>query len=170
MRALAPIVIVSLITGCGPSATTTPSESLLAAGAPCPVTTAPPTTVTPPPSVGTGPNPTLTFTAGPGNFLYGNDALIVILPNDGTLHPSDPARGLPAGVKFPWWRGARGDLTVATRRLDANTTPQAADVPGGYGDTGFQVSGLNFPAPGCWQVTGTISGRAVTFVVNVVGR
>ena len=169
MRAFARILVVWLIAVCAPSASATPSQSLLTAGTPCPVTTAPPGMVAPPPSTGTAPNPTLTFTAGPGSFLYGNDALIVILPNDGILHPSDPARGLPGGVKFPWWRGAHGDLAVATRRLDADTSPQPADVPGGYGDTGFQVSGLNFPAPGCWQVTGTISGRSVTFVVNVAG-
>ena len=137
---------------------------------PCPVTTPPPVAQTPPPSTGTGSNPNLVFTAGPGNFLFGNDAAIAILPNDGTIHPSDPSRGLPGGVKFAWWRIAHGALVVATRRLDAVTVPQSADVPGGYGDTGFQVSGLYFPAPGCWQVSGTVGGKTVTFVVNVSAR
>jgi hypothetical protein len=170
MRALAPIFAVCLLIACAPSTRGTPSPSLLAAGMPCPVTTPPPVAVTPPPSTGTAPNPTLTFTAGPGNFLYGNDALIVILPTDGILHPSDPARGLPGGVKFPWWRGAHGTVTVTTRRLDAPSTPLPADVPGGYGETGFQVSGLNFPASGCWQVTGAVDGGALTFVVNVAAQ
>src|SRR2546428_839147 len=41
------------------------------------------------------------------------------------------------------------------------------DVPCGYGDTGLQVSGLNFAATGCWQVSGTVGDKALTFVVNV---
>lgn len=100
-------------------------------------------------------------------FLYGNDALIVMLPNDGTVHASDPSRGLSGGVKFPWWRSARGDIAVLTRRLDAVVVPQAADIPSGYGETGLQVSSLNFPSPGCWEVSGTIIGKTLTFVVNV---
>jgi hypothetical protein len=94
----------------------------------------------------------------------------VILPNDGTIHPADPARGLSGGVKYPWWRIGRGDLVIATRRLDATTVPQPADVPTGYGETGFQVSGLNFPATGCWEVSGTVAGKTLTFVVNVAAR
>jgi len=135
---------------------------------PCPVTTPPPVALTPPPPAVTGSNVGLVFTASRGTFLYGNDALVVILPNDGTLHPDDPSRGLPSGAKFGWDRIAHGALVIATRRLDAVTVPQSADVPNGYGDTGFQVSGLNFPAPGCWQVSGTVGGKTLTFVVNVV--
>ena len=118
----------------------------------------------------TGPNPDVVFSAGPGNFLYGNDVLIVTLPNDGTLHPSDISRGLSGGVKFPWWRIGHGDLAIVTRRLDATTAPLPADVPAGYGDTGFQVSGLNFPAAGCWEVSGRVGGKTLTFVVNVAER
>jgi hypothetical protein len=40
-------------------------------------------------------------------------------------------------------------------------------VPGGYGDFGFTPSGLLWPAPGCWQVTGTIAGHSLTFVTLV---
>jgi len=134
----------------------------------CPVTTPPPVALRPPPPAGTGPNPNLAFTAGAGRFLYGGDALIAILPDDGTILPSDPSRGLPGGVKFPWWRIAHGDLAIVTRRLDAATAPQSAEVPGGYGDTGFQVSGLGFSSPGCWQVSGTVGDKTLTFVVNVV--
>jgi hypothetical protein len=136
----------------------------------CPVTTPPAIAVPPPPSAGVGPNPNLTFRAGSGSFLYGNDALIVTLPNDGTIHASDLSRGLTGGVKFAWWRTAHGDLVIETRRLDALTPSQSADVPTGYGDTGFQVSGLNFSATGCWQVSGTVSGKTLTFVVNVAAQ
>lgn len=173
MKALLLLAVVFLSACASPRAGTlaTPvaaSPSLI--GGPCPITTPPLVALTPPPPAATGPNAGLTFRAGPNEFLYGNEALVVGLPNDGTIHPSDPSRGLPGGMKFGWDRLAHGDLTISTRRLDASTAPVAADVPGGYGDIGFQVSGLNFPAPGCWQVSGTVGSRTLTFVVNVVAR
>ncbi len=176
MRARVFTAVVVLILACAPSTANTPSAPSATGPlastitGPCPVTTPPPAPLTPPPPAATGPNAGLPFRAGPGEFLYGNGALVVALPNDGTIHASDPSRGLPGSVKFGWDRIARGDLVVATRRLDAVTVPQAADVPGGYGDTGFQVSGLNFPSPGCWQVSGTVGGKRLTFVVNVATR
>ncbi len=112
----------------------------------------------------------LKFSAGPGSFLYGNDALIVTLPSDGTLHPSDPQRGLAGGVKQGWWRIAPGELVVATRRLDATASSVPSDVPVGYGESGFQATSINFTSPGCWEVTGMVGGRSLTFVVNVVSR
>ena len=142
-----------------------PLESIVTGS--CPVTGPPATPLTPPPPAKTGPNPDVVFYAGPGNFLYGNDVLIVTLPNDGTLHPSDVSRGFSGGVKFPWWRIAHGPLVVATQRLDRVSVPLPADVPSGYGETGFQVSGLRFPSPGCWEVSGIIDGKTLTFVVNV---
>jgi len=107
------------------------------------------------------------FHAGSGSFLYGNDGLIVLLPNDGTFRPSDVQRGLPGGIKLGWWRIAHGDLTITTRRLDAVSTPLPADVPSGYGDVGFQATGVNFEAAGCWQVVGAVGGQTLTFVVRV---
>lgn len=136
--------------------------------APCPVTSPPPIARTPPPPVGTGPNPNLVFRADEHSFLYGNDALIVLVPNDGTLRPSDPARGL--GVKQGWWRIAQGQLAIATRRLDSLERPIPADVPVGYGDTGFQPTTINFNSPGCWEIIGTVGSKSLTFVVNLATR
>jgi hypothetical protein len=136
----------------------------------CPVTTPPPVALTPPPTTGAGPNPSLVFRASANTFLYGNDALIVLLPNDGTFHPSDPQRGLLGGVKQGWWRTAQGELVIATRRLDAPEQPLQPDVPGGYGDRGFEATGINFASPGCWEVTGTVGGKTLSFVVNVAPR
>ncbi len=124
----------------------------------------------PPPPAAEGPNAGLVFQPASNQFLYGSDALVVALPNDGTLHPSDPSRGLAGGVKFAWDRIAHGQLVNATKRLDAVSVAQAAEVPAGYGDTGFQPSGLNFPSPGCWQVSGTLGAKTVTFVVTVAAR
>jgi hypothetical protein len=165
MRSLS--LLLLFIVACGPSASGTPSPS---ATGPCPVTTPPPVAITPPPPAGSGPNPTLAFRPGPDDFLYGNDALIVNLANDGVMHPSDPSRGLKGGVKFAWWRIAPGDFVITTRRLDAPAVPLSADVPSGYGELGFQPSGLNFPSIGCWEVVGTVAGKTLTFVVNVAAR
>ena len=162
--------VVVVICGCASSTVVTPSEAGPKFAGPCPVTTPSPVAMTPPPPAVTGSNPGLVFQAGPNEFLYGNDALVVILPNDGMLHPSDPSRGLPGGVKFGWDRIAHGALAVETKRLDGVTAPQPAEVPSGYGDTGFQPSGLNFAAPGCWQVRGTVSGKTLLFVSSVAAR
>lgn len=164
MRWLAVLLVVGAA-GCAPSAVGPPQGA-----GPCPVTTPPPVAMTAPPTAGVGPNPSLTFRAAPGSFLYGNDALIVLLPDDGTFHPSDAERGLPGGVKLGWWRIAHGDLTITTRRLDAASTALPADVPSGYGDFGFQATGVNFSAAGCWQVVGAVAGRTLEFIVDVASR
>lgn len=73
-------------------------------------------------------------------------------------------------VKTPWFRSpeAAGDLTISGRRLDGEVPPLRVDVPDGYGEVGFQVSGINYPTPGCWEVTGTVQDVSLTFVVFVV--
>lgn len=73
------------------------------------------------------------------------------------------------GIKFGWWRIAHGGLAIATRQLDATSVPLPADT-GSYGDVGFQATSLKFPLPGCWQVTGTVGGKTLTFVMNVAAR
>jgi len=116
----------------------------------CPVTQPSDPPLTPPESLGTK--------TGPYGFWYGNDALWVILRND----------GMTWGGKFGWWRTAPGQLTIEGRRLDAPSPPLAASIPSGYGDTGFQVSGLEFPTTGCWEVTGNVAGTELRFVVTVI--
>jgi hypothetical protein len=114
----------------------------------------------------------------PESFNYGGRRLRVHLgwPN-GTL----PAGALPDGgfyalvqsdgsirTKVGWWRGVRGRLAVRGRRLDAPALPLRASVPLGYGSAGFQPTGIVFPAPGCWRVTGTVGRARLSFVVKVV--
>jgi hypothetical protein len=93
---------------------------------------------------------------------------------DGTVvfHPGGPGFILPDGslsMKFGWLRGAdlRGKLTVHGKRLDASAPPLRADIPKGYGDTGFQASALIFPTEGCWEITGEVGDTRVTFVTRV---
>lgn len=72
------------------------------------------------------------------------------------------------GWKFGWWRIAPGELTITGRRLDAPGSPLRPSVPDGYGPSGFQASGVTFPTEGCWEVTGSVGGSELTFVVFVL--
>lgn len=167
MRPLRPLLLGAMLAttmaGC---ASTNPTAQ---PAGPCVIT--PPTAQrTVPPPQPSGPNAGMIFRPGSREFLYGNDALLVSLPNDGILHPSDAQRGLSGGVKFAWWRVVPGNLAIATKRLDGSTPPRAADVSGGYGDIGFQPTGVHFDAPGCWQITGTLGAQTLVFVVMVAER
>jgi hypothetical protein len=107
---------------------------------------------------------------------YGNDALwtnlamwsqqpgLVEVPDDQHLR----ADGWVVEMKWAWWRFEPGKLTIEGRRLDATAPPLFADIPDGYGDRGFQVSGISFPTDGCWEITGRLGDDSLTFVVLVV--
>jgi len=73
-------------------------------------------------------------------------------------------------AKFGWWRGVPGQLTIEAHRLDGEAPPARSDVPFGYGDAGFQASGVIFPTEGCWEVTGRVGNASLTFVTVVLKR
>jgi hypothetical protein len=66
--------------------------------------------------------------------------------------------------------GHRQPTTQSGRRLDAPAPPARAPAPDGYGDTGFQASGVDFPTEGCWEVTGTLPTTRLTFVTFVIKK
>jgi len=114
-----------------------------------------------------------------GNFAYylhgwyGNTALWVGVPVDGVL-PANRPYGTPWaaskwGTKFPWWPVIPGHLTITARRLGGPSAGFRSRVtgPARVGKASFIPSGLYWPAPGCWQVTGSVSGRSLTFVAWV---
>jgi hypothetical protein len=72
-----------------------------------------------------------------------------------------------SGWKLGWWRSVPGSLTITGRRLDEPAPSLRSSVPDGYGDRGFQSSGVYFPTPGCWEVTGTVGSATLTFVMFV---
>jgi hypothetical protein len=133
---------------------------------------------TSPPAAGSLTFPTTPTTAviirhvTPGTFAFGNGKLWTILNLGGVLVASgDMVR--PNGSiwwKFPWWRMVAGHLTITGRRLDAPTSPLTSRVPGGYGNSGFQASGVIFPTEGCWQVTAKTAHTSVTFVAFVITK
>lgn len=72
------------------------------------------------------------------------------------------------GMKWHWERKMEGQLSIGGRRLGGDAPPARAYIPLGYGNTGFQSSYLVFPTPGCWEITGGVSGHSLTFTVLVV--
>jgi hypothetical protein len=89
------------------------------------------------------------------------------------VRPNGPGSIEPDGslsMKFGWYRGEglHGKLTIQGRRLDASAPPLRASIADGYGDTGFQATGITFPTEGCWQVTGEVADTRVTFVARVI--
>jgi hypothetical protein len=104
---------------------------------------------------------------------YGNSAIWVGVPVQGVL-PAAYSRGTSHvagqwGTKFPWWPVIPGKLAITARRLDGPSAGFHSQVaePGSIGKARFIPSGLFWPAPGCWQVTATVSGRSLTFVAWV---
>lgn len=70
-------------------------------------------------------------------------------------------------MKWPWWRGVRGELQIEGRRLDGDAAPLRAEIPRYYGLSGFQPAAIFFPTEGCWEVTGK-AGNATLTVVTLV--
>jgi hypothetical protein len=99
-----------------------------------------------------------------GPFGLCPDGIVVFKPGG----PGFVTRSGALGMKWGWMRGVSGELRITGRRLDGEAPPLRSEVPGGYGERGFQATYLIFPTPGCWEVTGHVGDASVTFVTNVV--
>jgi hypothetical protein len=106
----------------------------------------------------------------PGARYHGNRVLWTDLWQDGVIvpKPDEVQEDGSIAVKFPWWRGVVGRLTIEGRRLDGPAAPLRARIPSGYGLTGFQSTAVVFPTEGCWEVTGKVRNATLTVVVKVV--
>lgn len=72
-------------------------------------------------------------------------------------------------MKWPWFRGVKGQLVISGRRLDGNAPPILQRVSSdGYGSTGFLPTSIVFPTEGCWEVTGAVGKARLTFVTMVL--
>ena len=110
--------------------------------------------------------------------LHYEDGLWVTIPGNGVteLAPSETiAFGALAGWRsdtVTWLRdeGVEGFILVSGKQLDAESelAPQTPLSPQRqYAREGFTQTGLAFPHPGCWEVTGSVGERSITWVVEV---
>lgn len=119
--------------------------------------------------------------------LYGSEALAVALPADGTWAVTAPNARI--AVKL-FWRsagfrpGMEQHLKVGIENLNgglndavvkgvtnANSVPE--DLEKAQSDDEWQdgwqmLIGIDFPSPGCWEITGEYLGQSLTFVVETV--
>jgi hypothetical protein len=168
------LLIAGTVAGCVSGRSGTPTRAV-----PSTATTQPPRQVTLADAKRcpvTRPSPVGPKGVSPAQFFgwgasYGNRKLWVggLWP-DGVIN-ADPgfvdANGA-VGMKFGWWRAIPGKLRITGRRLDSSAPPARRDAPDGYGETGFQASGVTFPTEGCWQITGKVGATTLTFVTFVV--
>jgi hypothetical protein len=71
------------------------------------------------------------------------------------------------GEKVIWIRPAGTELTINGRLLDQEDGPPLeASIPCCY-VTGFQVAGIYFPVPGCWEITAEAGPERLQFVTEV---
>ncbi|MBI5946104.1 MAG: hypothetical protein HY864_17220 [Chloroflexi bacterium] len=110
----------------------------------------------------------------PSPEYLGNGELWTVLWPDGKvmMEPHNLEADGSLSMKWGWVRAVTGALTIEGHRLDTDASvdaePLRADIPDGYGDTGFQVSALIFPTTGCWEVTGRVGESSLTFVTEVM--
>ena len=109
----------------------------------------------------------------PDAGFYGNGQLWTGLWPEGKVifSPDGPGEIGADGsltMKWFWWRGGVGKLSIVGRRLDQEGPALDALIQDGYGDSGFQSTALIFPEAGCWEVTGRAGEGGLQFVVLVV--
>jgi hypothetical protein len=115
------------------------------------------------------------------DFWFGTPQLWTVLPRTGVWKglphytPGDPT----FRQKSPWWRegyrrraSPESNLTVTGERLDRVASPLLSDRASSVWeeskpDQPFMMTGLNFPTPGCWRITGHYAGNDVSYVVWV---
>lgn len=110
--------------------------------------------------------------------LHHEDGLWVTIPEDGIIQltPDDAITFGPLtdwrSESITWLRedGVEGFVDVSGQRLDAESefSPQTPLSPQRqYVRLGPVTTGLAFPSDGCWEVTGTVGGHSITWVVEV---
>lgn len=120
----------------------------------------------------TPPNGSIPPGEQPSALYHGDGKLWTTLWPEGQIifEPGGPGEIAADGslsMKWPWWRGVAGQLTITGRRLDAPESPLRHSIPNGYGESGFQATALIFPSAGCWEITGKVGEAELTFVQTV---
>ena len=141
------------------------------AGDTCPVTRAPQPAFVPP-----APYPSQPPPAYVGQFWYGTSDLWTMLEEDGAAWRGFPQGGEGYSQKVFWWSASfhaqtesKPHLTVTGRRLDGAAGPlgasAATNAVADFGEA--MLVGVTVPTIGCWEITGSYRGLALSFVVRV---
>jgi hypothetical protein len=171
-----------LLTACAASAADAPAPALAArsvatlpsaAPASCP-TTRP----TDPAFVPPAPYPASPPSVERGKVWYGSNELWTWLHVDGTWEMVRDEHGL--FDKSVWWRQGYDwrtettpELRVTGRRLDAPASAVTiSNATNGFEESmgAFMLVGLELPAGGCWELTGTYHGRSLRLMVWVTSE
>ena len=107
---------------------------------------------------------------------YGSESLAVILRPDGIWRSMGPQHNYRD--KLFWWSlgfkpGSESHLEVSAKKLDGTgatadiSPPTNAHAPDLGGWT--MLVAVEFPSPGCWEITGRYLGQTLSFVVDVRG-
>jgi hypothetical protein len=118
---------------------------------------------------------------------YGSEALAVALPADGTWGVTGPNARI--AVKL-FWRSAgfrpgmeqflnveivnlHGGLNDAVVKDTTNANSAREDYEKAQYDDEWQdgwlmLTGIDFPSPGCWKITGEYLGQSLSFVVRTI--
>ena len=119
--------------------------------------------------------------------MYGSEALAVTLPPDGALGITGPKARIAAKL---FWRsagfrpGMEDNLKVVIVNLhggpndavvkdvtSANSVREDyadAETDDAWQNGWAMLTGIDFPSPGCWEITGDYLGQSLTFVVETV--
>jgi hypothetical protein len=170
------LVLALLLVACSPSGIATPTNSPVSSSAsPEPSPTSPPSRTAPeaagcpvtlPASSwiadlkGLNPLPAARFS------WYGERTVLAVdLPIDGVYRIN--AENPNLGAKVAWYRYLAGAVDISARRVDGSGADIKTKTIDGYGPTGFNPSNVEFTSEGCWQVTGSLQGHDLTFVIFV---
>ena len=104
---------------------------------------------------------------------YGSEALAVILPDDGIWGITGPKARI--AVKLFIWSagfepGMEENISIEIESLSGNVNDSVvqnvshahAESLGGW----TMLVGIDFPSPGCWQISADYLGQSLTFVVK----
>ena len=174
---LARLLLVAIVAGCTPVVSPSPSSTTVAspsASATVQVSASPLTLADakgcPVTKPGNAPVDIGDRLFGAGSAFGNSDLWVGGLGADGVIlaDPRFVEQDGSIGWKLGWWRIVSGTLTITGRRLDAQAPPLPASAPEGYGQSGFQASGVFFPTEGCWEVTGLVGSSTLALVTFVL--